>query len=144
MTSTASELLPRIEAAYASNYPLTNKGRFLEGSNRIFDMSRKPLEIVPVCEGVMLVIDEPSNWADFFAFAGAKNSRYGKAAALREWYSCKFLYLDTMTLETCNWKGFRLPKDMKKATKKLEKEKARYAESITSGKHTARLESVKI
>lgn len=144
MTITTESLLARLDAAYASNYPLTNKGRFLESSDRIFDLSRKVVEVMPLCEGVMLVIDEPANFKDAFDFAGAANSKYGKALAMRSWYSCKFLYLDTMTIETQGWSGFNLPKDMEKATKKLEKAKSKYADWILSGKHTARLESVKI
>lgn len=144
MTITTETILARLEAAYASNYPLTTKGRFLESSDRIFDLSRKVVEVMPLCEGVMLVIDEPSNYKDQFDFAGAKCRKYGKALAMRSWYSCKFLFLDTMTIETQTWNGFSLPKDMEKATKKLEKSKAQYAAWIISGKHKARLDSVKI
>lgn len=147
MTSTAlttEALLTRLDSAYSKSYPLTNKGRFLESSERIFDLSRKVVDVVPLCEGVMLVIDEPANWKDQFDFCGAANSKYGKALAMRAWYSCKFLFLDTMTVETQNWHGLSLPKNMEQAAKKLEKAKARYAALITSGKHKARLESVAI
>ena len=129
-TTITPEIFARVEAAY-SKYPLTNKVKTEAGG--FFDLSRRPVEIIQICDGVLGVIDEPANYKDYFGFARAcVSGKYGVAKAMQKFYSCKLLRLESMTLETCNWQGGSFCKDAEKAQKQLAKFKASTAKNISN------------
>jgi len=125
------------ECDYPADFRLMDEEAMTKALKKIkkYDLSRQVVDIVPLCDGKMLVIDEPRNYADAFAYnSGAMYGNRGAKTAvlMREWFHVKVLHLDLpghegMFLETVT--RCRLNKDMAKATKKLEKEKKSFIES---------------
>ena len=148
------ELIARIEAAYAK-YPFAQtareEGDYPSGYRlmrhedqlkalarmRKYDIGRQVFDVLPLCDGIVMVIDQPKNFRDTFDYFGGSawgRRGAGTAIVMREWFTVKLLYLDTMALETANWSGGRLPKDLEKAEKKLAKYKKSKLESMAKRK----------